>query len=32
MPALAVVSKRFTNVKVHTKGMNFLEWKVRAAK
>ncbi|HOT44700.1 MAG TPA: peptide-binding protein [Spirochaetota bacterium] len=28
-PALAVVSKRFTNVKVHTRGMNYLEWKVR---
>ena len=28
-PALAVVSKRFSNVKVHKKGMNFLEWKVR---
>jgi peptide/nickel transport system substrate-binding protein len=28
-PALAVVSKRFTNVKVHTRGMNFVEWKVR---
>ncbi len=28
-PALAVVSKRFTNVKVHTRGMRFMEWKVR---
>jgi peptide/nickel transport system substrate-binding protein len=28
-PALAVVSRRFTNVKVHTRGMNYLEWKVR---
>lgn len=27
-PALAVVSKRFTNVKVHTRGLNYLEWKV----
>ncbi|OHD64790.1 MAG: hypothetical protein A2176_10720 [Spirochaetes bacterium RBG_13_51_14] len=27
-PALAVVSKRFTNVKVHTRGLNFVEWKV----
>jgi peptide/nickel transport system substrate-binding protein len=30
MPALAVVSKRFSNVIVHKKGMNFLEWKVRS--
>jgi peptide/nickel transport system substrate-binding protein len=30
-PALAVVSKRFTNVRVHTRGMNFVEWKVRGA-
>jgi peptide/nickel transport system substrate-binding protein len=29
-PALAVVSKRFDNVKVHKKGLNYLEWKVRA--
>jgi peptide/nickel transport system substrate-binding protein len=28
-PALAVVSKRFTDVKVHTRGMYFIEWKVR---
>ena len=28
-PALAVVSRRFDNVKVHKKGMNFVEWKVR---
>ena len=27
-PALAVVSRRFTNVKVHTRGLNYLEWKV----
>jgi peptide/nickel transport system substrate-binding protein len=29
-PALAVVSKRFDDVKVHKKGLNYLEWKVRA--
>lgn len=28
-PALAVVSRRFTNVRVHTRGMNFVEWRVR---
>ncbi len=28
-PALAVVSKRFSNVRVYRKGMNFIEWKVR---
>ncbi len=27
-PALAVVSRRFTSVKVHTRGMNYAEWKV----
>lgn len=32
VPALAVVSKRFTNVMVHKRGMNFLEWKVRAGR
>jgi peptide/nickel transport system substrate-binding protein len=31
-PALAVVSKRFKNVKVHTRGMNFVEWKVSKTK
>jgi peptide/nickel transport system substrate-binding protein len=31
-PSLAVVSKRFTNVKVHTRGMNYAEWKVRKQK
>lgn len=29
-PALAAVSRRFDNVKVHTKGLNYLEWKVKA--
>ncbi|MBP7583021.1 MAG: peptide-binding protein [Spirochaetes bacterium] len=29
-PSLAAVSKRFDNVKVHTKGLNYLEWKVKA--
>lgn len=28
-PELVVVSKRFDNVKVHVKGLNFHEWKVR---
>lgn len=27
-PALAVVSKRFGNVKVHARGLNYLEWTV----
>ncbi|MBN1496828.1 MAG: peptide-binding protein [Spirochaetes bacterium] len=30
MPALAAVSRRFDNVKVHKRGMNFVEWKVRS--
>ncbi len=29
-PAMAAVSRRFDNVKVHTKGLNYLEWKVKA--
>jgi len=28
-PALVAVSRRFENVLVHTRGLNFLEWKVR---
>jgi peptide/nickel transport system substrate-binding protein len=28
-PAMAAVSRRFDNVKVHTKGLNYLEWKVK---
>jgi peptide/nickel transport system substrate-binding protein len=28
-PALVAVSRRFTNVKVHTRGLNFLEWQVK---
>ncbi len=28
-PALVAVSKRFDNVKVHQRGLNFLEWKVK---
>ncbi len=26
-PSLVAVSRRFSNVKVHTRGMNYLEWK-----
>ncbi|MCX7678804.1 MAG: peptide-binding protein [Spirochaetes bacterium] len=31
-PALVAVSKRFDNVKVHTMGLNYIEWKVKRAK
>ncbi len=31
-PSLVAVSKRFSNVKVHTMGLNYLEWKVEGAK
>lgn len=30
-PALAVVSRRFSNVRVYKRGLNFVEWKVREA-
>lgn len=28
-PALVAVSKRFDNVKIHTMGLNYIEWKVK---
>ena len=28
-PSLVVVSKKFKNVKVHTTGLNYLEWKIK---
>jgi peptide/nickel transport system substrate-binding protein len=31
-PALVVVSRRFENVKVHTAGLEYLEWKVKKHK
>jgi peptide/nickel transport system substrate-binding protein len=30
-PALVAVSKRFDGVKVHTMGLNYIEWKVKKA-
>jgi peptide/nickel transport system substrate-binding protein len=31
-PALVAVSRRFANVKVHTMGLDFEEWKVNTGK
>ncbi len=31
-PALVAVSRRFDNVKVHTMGLDFEEWKVKKHK
>jgi peptide/nickel transport system substrate-binding protein len=31
-PSLVVVSRRFDNVRVHRRGLNYLEWKVRGSR